>query len=197
MLNSFTRPKSWYMYSRQLSICSNKEKRVSHFRKHAVKMTESLTNLIVFPVPDIKCWLLQRLNSLLRQCVLYMGKKMNHQNISLCVCLSDTGTRDKSQMMYLWVVGDISSWSDLLPVIGEVVFAWAVYSEIRRKTFHFIWYDMILHDLFCTRFCYSFYLPPPLEVISSRSFFRSFLHFSISTTFKPSTEKVRDGLHSL
>lgn len=24
MLNSFTRPKSWYMYSRQLSICSHR-----------------------------------------------------------------------------------------------------------------------------------------------------------------------------
>lgn len=31
------------------------------------------------------------------------------------------------------------------------------------------------------------YLPPPLEVISSLSFFKSFLHFSISTTFRPST----------
>lgn len=26
MLNSFTSPKSWYMYSRQLSICRNKER---------------------------------------------------------------------------------------------------------------------------------------------------------------------------
>lgn len=37
----------------------------------------------------------------------------------------------------------------------------------------------------------SFHLAPPLEVISSRSFLRSFLHFSISTTFKPSTEMRR------
>lgn len=36
--------------------------------------------------------------------------------------------------------------------------------------------------------CLKSHLLPPLEVISSRSFFRSFLHFSISTTFKPSTE---------
>lgn len=27
MLNSFTSPKSWYMYSRQLSICDNKERK--------------------------------------------------------------------------------------------------------------------------------------------------------------------------
>lgn len=37
----------------------------------------------------------------------------------------------------------------------------------------------------------SCHLPPPLEVISSRSFLRSFLHFSISTTFSPSTETSR------
>lgn len=33
------------------------------------------------------------------------------------------------------------------------------------------------------------YLAPPLEVTSSLSFFRSFLHFSISTTLRPSTTK--------
>lgn len=38
-----------------------------------------------------------------------------------------------SLRMYLWVIGDIPSWGDLLPVVREVVFTWTVDSEFKGE----------------------------------------------------------------
>lgn len=35
---------------------------------------------------------------------------------------------------YLWVIGNITSWSHLLPILWEVVFALTVYSEFKGET---------------------------------------------------------------
>lgn len=90
MLNSFTSPKSWYMYSRQLSICSNTERKKDRREitwvtcdGDAVRNRVVISsNLVVFPVPDIKCWFLQGLDSLLRQRVLYAPDKNSHPRIN-------------------------------------------------------------------------------------------------------------------
>lgn len=142
------------------------------------------TNLIMLPVPDIECWLFECLDSLLGQCVLYAQNKKYRQN-----------RKRVSRQMYIRVYIPLGNWEHhvlespsshpLRSCICTDSLLW-----IRRRdgllnidfgSFGFPWrLWKMCHIIF-------FYLPPPLEVISSRSFFRSFLHFSISTTFRPST----------
>lgn len=42
--------------------------------------------------------------------------------------------RCTSEYTYLWVIGNVASWSHLLPILWEVVFALTVYSEFKGET---------------------------------------------------------------
>lgn len=83
MLNSFTSPRSWYMYSKQLSIFGHKGSLVwLGFESFRVQSKLPATDLVMFPVPDVKRWLFQCLDGLLRQRVLSAQDKTRFVRIS-------------------------------------------------------------------------------------------------------------------
>lgn len=188
MLNSFTSPRSWYIYSKQLSIWSHKDRGLLadlyEGKSSYCSWAAIPTNLIMLPVPDIECWLFECLDSLLGQCVLYVQNKKYRQN-----------HKRVSWQMYIGVYIPLGNWEHHVlespsshPLRSCICTDSLLWIQRRNGllnidfgSFGFPWcLWKMCHIIF-------FYLPPPLEVISSRSFFRSFLHFSISTTFRPST----------
>lgn len=89
-------------------------------RKEAVNVSQRAgrngvsADLVVFPVPDVECRLFEGLHRLLRQRVLQEG---NRQSTIRQPPLLHGIPPEGGPGGYLWVIWDIPSWGDLLPII--------------------------------------------------------------------------------
>lgn len=128
MLNSFTRPKSWYMYSRQLSICSHRGRkgRTMEYWVGRISVTLCLHTSLCSQCQTSNVGFL-RASTVSWDSVYWMRETNSQQTPTK----STEFLQKVSLRMYLWVIGDIPSRGDLLPVIREVVFTWTVDSGFK------------------------------------------------------------------